>query len=66
MRKGRKEYEEKQKFLERGEKLKNRGNSSIKEEERVPTLILDVNLGEKVDRIILYRGDEDRLDEVAQ
>lgn len=66
MRKGRKEYEEKQKFLERGEKLKSRGNSSIKEEERVPTLILDVNLGEKVDRIILYRGDEDRLDEVAQ
>lgn len=31
----------------------------------MPTLILDVNLGEKSDRIVLYRGDENRLDQVA-
>ena len=64
MYKGRQEYEHKQKFLERGEKVKSR-NTSIREEEKVPTLILDVNLGEKVDRIVLYPGDEERLEEVA-
>ena len=32
----------------------------------MPSLILDVNLGEQVDRIVLYKGDENRLAEVAQ
>lgn len=58
---GRKEHEEKKQFLERGEKMTKKSNMS-REEEIVPTLILDVNLGENVDRIVLYRGDEDRLE----
>jgi len=29
-------------------------------------LILDVNLGDKTDRITLYREDEDKLEEVAE
>lgn len=29
-------------------------------------LLLDVNLGEKTDRITLYQGDESRLQEVAK
>jgi hypothetical protein len=31
-----------------------------------PTLILDVNLGDKTDRITLYRGDQEHLHEVAE
>lgn len=36
------------------------------EEEEAPTLILDVNLGDKTDRITLYREDEDKLEDVAE
>lgn len=35
------------------------------EVENNPTLILDVNLGDKTDRIALYREDEDNLAGVA-
>jgi hypothetical protein len=28
--------------------------------------MLDVNLGDKTDRIVLYRGDQDHLHEVAE
>lgn len=31
------------------------------EKEAVPTLLLDVNLGDHSDRITLYEGDEKRL-----
>jgi hypothetical protein len=31
-----------------------------------PTLILDVNLGDKTDRITLYTGDQEHLHEVAE
>jgi hypothetical protein len=55
--------------LERGEKsrkkeeyfsLKEKSHAS--ESEEAPTLLLDVNLGEKMDRITLYPGDENRLE----
>lgn len=36
------------------------------EVENNPTLILDVNLGDKTDRIALYREDEDNLAGVAE
>lgn len=35
-------------------------------EDAAPTLLLDVNLGDRMDRITLYKGDENRLDEVAR
>ena len=35
-------------------------------ENATPTLILDVNLGDKTDRITLYRGDQEHLHEVAE
>ena len=66
MHKGREEYEKKKHFLERGEKNTKSRNQSLKSEpERVAHLILDVNLGDKVDRLILYKGDENRLEDVA-
>ena len=67
MHKGREEYEKKKNFLERGEKnaTKSRNHSLKSEPERLAHLILDVNLGDKVDRLILYKGDESRLEEVA-
>lgn len=34
-------------------------------ESDTPTLILDVNLGDKTDRITLFKGDENNLQEVA-
>jgi hypothetical protein len=67
MHKGRQEYEEKQRFFERGEKLKSERRGSVKEQPAAtPTLILDVSLGETVDRIVLYRGDEDKLKLIAK
>lgn len=67
MHKGRQEYEEKKSFLERGEKTKSRSrNQSLKSEpERLIHLILDVNLGDKTERLVIYKGDEGKLDEVA-
>lgn len=73
MKKGRHDREEKQKFLERGERSKKEAEYfSLKEKppaasepEEAPTLLLDVNLGEKMDRITLYPGDEHRLEEIA-
>ena len=34
--------------------------------EETPILLLDVNLGSKVERLTLYSGDEDCLEEVAR
>jgi hypothetical protein len=72
MKKGRQDREVKQKFLQRGERVKEEAEYfSLKEKahtsepEEAPTLLLDVNLGEKMDRITLYPGDEGRLEEIA-
>ena len=65
MYRGRKEHELKRDYLKRGEKPKSRNHSLKTEPERVPHLILDVNLGEKVERLIIYEGDQGRLPEVA-
>jgi hypothetical protein len=70
MKKGRNDREEKQKFLQRGERSKKEAEyfslkekpSNLSEQEEAPTLLLDVNLGDnKMDRITLYPGDEGRL-----
>lgn len=43
------------------------GSSKFSEkEEETPILLLDVNLGCRVERLTLYSGDEDRLEEVAK
>ena len=34
--------------------------------EETPILLLDVNLGSKVERLTLYNGDEERLEVVAK
>ena len=34
--------------------------------EETPILLLDVNLGDRVERLTLNSGDEDRLEEVAK
>lgn len=60
MHKGREEQAKKQKLLARGENLK---KPVVKRE---PFLMLDVNLGEDTDKIMLYHGDEERLDEIAR
>lgn len=65
MYKGRKEHELKRDYLSRGEQSKTRHSSLRNEVGRIPHLILDVNLGEQVERLIIYEGDEDRLAEVA-
>ena len=39
---------------------------SVDETEESPILLLDVNLGNKVERLTLNSGDEARLEEVAQ
>ena len=74
MRKGREQWEEKKKFLERGEpgslKKDQRYFSAIdkcdEKAEETPILLLDVNLGAKVERLTLYSGDEECLEEVAK
>jgi hypothetical protein len=74
MKKGRHDREEKNKFLERGEKPSKKEaeffsvkeKAPVSESEEAPTLLLDVNLGEKMDRITLYPGDENRLDQITQ
>ena len=72
MRKGRQQWEDKQKFLARGEpgSKKDQKNSSAAEKddrmEETPILLLDVNLGSKVERLTLYSGDEDCLEQVAK
>ena len=73
MRKGRQQWEDKQKFLARGEpdSKKDPKNSSAAEKEddrteETPILLLDVNLGSKVERLTLYSGDEDCLEQVAK
>ena len=73
MRKGREQWEEKKRFLERGEpgmRKDQQYNSAMEKDEEkneeTPILLLDVNLGSKVERLTLYSGDEDCLEEVAR
>lgn len=40
--------------------------SKLEQKEETPILLLDVNLGNRVERLTLYSGDEERLEEVAQ
>jgi hypothetical protein len=35
-------------------------------EESTPILLLDVNLGDRMERLTLYSGDEDHLQEVSK
>ena len=74
MRKGREQWEEKKRFLERGEpgsmRKDQQYNSAMEKDEEkneeTPILLLDVNLGSKVERLTLYSGDENCLEEVAR
>ena len=69
MRKGRQQWEDKQKFLARGQpgskkdmKYCSGGEKEDERNEETPILLLDVNLGSKVERLTLYSGDEDCLE----
>ena len=67
MRKGREQYETKKKLLERGEPTSvKKGERQEEVAERTPILLLDVNLGSRVERLTLYSGDEECLEAVAQ
>ena len=66
MRKGRQQYETKKKQLERGEPSSvGKGERQSQLVERSPILLLDVNLGNRVERLTLYSGDEQCLEAVA-
>ena len=64
-------------FLERGEKPKdhqNTSNSRIASHKgsldssaiESPNLIIDVNMGDKIEQIMIYKGDEYRIPELAK
>lgn len=68
MKKGREQTKEKKKLLERGEPsdFKKESNYiSVEDEEsneETPILLLDVNLGSRVERLTLFTGDEEHLE----
>ena len=74
IRKGREQWEEKKRLLERGEPGSLRKDQRYisgtdkhdEKAEETPILLLDVNLGAKVERLTLYNGDEECLEEVAK
>lgn len=68
MKKGREQTKERKKLLERGEPsdFKKEDNYiSVEDEdsnEETPILLLDVNLGNRVERLTLFTGDEEHLE----
>jgi hypothetical protein len=56
---------EKERERQRGSKVVKESKLEDRQGEEIPTLLLDVNLGEKMDRITLWPGDEERVEEVA-
>lgn len=56
---------ERERERQRGSKVVKETREEDRQGEEIPTLLLDVNLGEKMDRITLWPGDEERVEEVA-